>query len=143
MYCHAVSTAEGVYNVSQALRLLQRQRGVAAVKHESKPETPSAASAVAAQQQWCLQWLYLTALLQLGMLHLLAGIAEDAMLCLQQGRNLVRLPAANQSHVVLSDCYQPSRRCCLAQPLHLLLIYTGEMLSRLVRRQLLAYHCRQ
>ena len=93
--CHAVSTAEGVYNASQALRLLQRQRGVAADKHESKPETLPAASALAAQQQWCLHWLYLTALLQLGMLHLLAGVAEDALLCLQQGRHLVRLPAAN------------------------------------------------
>ena len=94
MYWHAASTAEGIYNASQALRLLQRQRGIAAVKDESQPETLPAAPAVAAQQQWCLHWLYLTALLQLGMLHLLAGVAEDALLCLQQGRNLVRLPAA-------------------------------------------------
>ena len=93
--CHAVSTAEGIYNASQALRLLQRQRGIVADKHESKPVTLPAASAVAAQQQWCLQWLYLAALLQLGMLHRLAGVADDALLCLQQGRHLVRLPAAH------------------------------------------------
>lgn len=95
MSCHAVSTAEGIYNASQALRLLQRQRDIAADQHESKPETLPAASALAAKQQWCLHWLYLTALLQLGMLHLLAGIAEDALVCLQQGRNLVSVPAAN------------------------------------------------